>query len=80
MDKEIRLTLIATGFDTSRGMDGLNMPAEVVQYLKSLKQDEAKLDAPSFLRSRQFERSRRLTIPATKLERAPATTPAPSAN
>jgi len=51
MDKEVRLTLIATGFATKEAMAGTSREKEITRLLKGLKSDE--FDVPSFLRQRQ---------------------------
>ena len=55
MDKDIKITLIATGFETS-SLSGNNVnEAEISGYLKTLKGDnEEQLDVPAFLRRAQF--------------------------
>ena len=50
MDKDVRLTLIATGFVTRENIASISREKEVVRQLKSLPDDE--LDVPSFLRQR----------------------------
>ncbi|MGP8079045.1 MAG: cell division protein FtsZ [Dehalococcoidales bacterium] len=69
MDKDIKITLIATGFETT-SMSGNNVnEAEISGYLKTLKGDnEEQLDVPAFLRRAQFSQRH---IPAP----APATAP-----
>jgi len=55
MDKDIKITLIATGFETT-SMSGNNVnEAEISGYLKTLKGDnEEQLDVPAFLRRAQY--------------------------
>jgi cell division protein FtsZ len=56
MDKDIKITLVATGFATN-SLSGNNVnEAEISGYLKTLKADnnEEQLDVPAFLRRAQF--------------------------
>jgi cell division protein FtsZ len=64
MDKDIKITLIATGFETS-SLSGNNVnEAEISGYLKTLKGDnEEQLDVPAFLRRAQFTQ-RHMPTPA----------------
>ncbi len=50
MNKDVRLTLIATGFATKEAMAGIGKDKEMARLLKGLKSDE--LDVPSFMRQR----------------------------
>ena len=69
MDKDIKITLIATGFQTSSMSGNTVNEAEISGYLKTLKSDnEEQLDVPAFLRRAQFSQRRMPT---------PAPTPAP---
>jgi cell division protein FtsZ len=65
MDKDIKITLIATGFETT-SMSGNNVnEAEISGYLKTLKGDnEEQLDVPAFLRRAQFTQ-RHIPSPVT---------------
>ncbi len=56
MNNEIRLTLIATGFDNATGVNSANREKEITQQLKNLKGNE--LDTPSFLRQRTAAQAR----------------------
>jgi cell division protein FtsZ len=76
MDKEIRITLIATGFASKLGMAGLNWDEKITHFLTGLKENEDELDAPSFLRSPLFSHRRRIVTPSAKLDKAPLHTPA----
>jgi len=69
MDKDIKIVLVATGFETS-SLSGNNInEAEISGYLKTLRSDnEEQLDVPAFLRRAQFAQRRMPT---------PAPTPAP---
>jgi cell division protein FtsZ len=67
MDKEVRITLIATGFIAQGGYIWRGRDDEMVQYLTELKKSEEEMDAPSFLRRSLFGRRRQLPIePAEK--------------
>ena len=63
MDRDLRLTLIATGFASTVGLPGANREDELNKLLKSMKTEE-ELDMPSFLRRPLFSH-RRQSIPAT---------------
>jgi cell division protein FtsZ len=57
MGKDVRLTLIATGFKTRDTMDDADQAKELTSILKGIKDDE--LDMPSFSRQRDAYRARR---------------------
>jgi cell division protein FtsZ len=64
MDKDLKITLIATGFETSSMSGGNVNEAEISGYLKTLKSDsEEQLDVPAFLRRAQFSQ-RHMPAPA----------------
>jgi cell division protein FtsZ len=65
MDKDVNITLIATGFVSKGGMTGFNRDEELAQFMKGLKSEE-ELDLPSFLRRPLFSH-RRQGVPPTKL-------------
>ncbi len=69
MQKEIRITLIATGFIVSRGPAGFVQSEGLTQMLNELRKSEEDMDMPSFLRNRDFN-SRRKMPPPTKKESA----------
>jgi len=80
MDKDVKMTLIATGFEAS-SMGGSNVmrPEEMAEYLKDLKSEE-QLDVPAFLR-RPVMNQRRVpappqnpTQPAKTINRQPSYT------
>ncbi len=75
MDKEIRITLIATGFASKKGMAGVGRDEELTQFLTSLKKSEDELDVPSFLRRPLFSHRRQVAAASTKVEKAPIQTP-----
>jgi len=74
MDKEVRITLIATGFASKIGMAGVTRDEELNQFLKGLKSEE-ELDVPSFLRRPLFSHRRQAITPSTKLVKPPFQTP-----
>ncbi len=78
MDKDVKITLIATGFVSGKGLLRAGLSEEAKQFLMKLKNNEAELDAPSFLRHPEFSQRHQLVIPQTKVERAPAKAPVPS--
>ncbi|MDP2729840.1 MAG: cell division protein FtsZ [Dehalococcoidales bacterium] len=59
MDKEIRLTLIATGFTTKKGAAD-TQDEELRSFLSGLKTDEDALDVPPFLRHPLFRQRRQI--------------------
>ncbi|MBI4283479.1 MAG: cell division protein FtsZ [Chloroflexi bacterium] len=68
MDKEIRITLIATGFAAQRGIAGVGQDEELSNFLTGLKRSENEMDVPSFLRYPTGRR--RLTVaPSLKPEK-----------
>jgi cell division protein FtsZ len=67
MDKEVRITLIATGFVSREGWAWRGKDNEMTQYLTELRKSEEEMDAPSFLRRSLCGRRRQLpTVPAEK--------------
>ena len=70
MDKDIRITLIATGFKSKTGLSGTGEEEELTQLLKSIKSEE-ELDVPSFLRRPLFSHRRQAITSATKVEKIP---------
>jgi cell division protein FtsZ len=65
MDSEVRITLIATGFNTPDRpvVWGLAHNDETVRYLTDLRKSEEEMDTPSFLRKPSFGHRRDLPIP-----------------
>jgi cell division protein FtsZ len=64
LDKDIRITLIATGFQTSSLSGNTVNEAEISGYLKTLRSDnEEQLDVPAFLRRAQYTQ-RHMPAPA----------------
>ena len=74
MDKELKITLIATGFVSKKGMAGISRDEELTEFLSSLKKSEDELDVPSFLRRPLFSHRRQVVTSATKVEKAPQQT------
>jgi len=74
MDKEVKITLIATGFISKTGLAGVSREDELTQFLKGLKSEE-ELDVPSFLRRPLFSHRRQAITPSTKLVKPPLYTP-----
>lgn len=66
MDKEVRITLIATGFIAEHGLVGAGQDEELTKLLKNLKNNEDELDLPSFLRRPLFSLRRQLVVPPSK--------------
>ncbi|MFC1972620.1 cell division protein FtsZ [Chloroflexota bacterium] len=64
MDKDIRITLIATGFTSKVGMPGSDRDDELNRMLQGMKSEE-EMDMPSFLRRPLFSH-RRQSIATTK--------------
>ena len=77
MDKDLKITLIATGFETTSMSGGNVNEAEISGYLKTLKGDnEDQLDVPAFLRRAQFTQHHMPTpapAPAPQKQQAPKT-------
>jgi len=65
LDKEVRITLIATGFQSRIGQWDNGRDEAAMQVLKGLKTEE-EMDLPSFLRRPMFDR-RRAMPPTTKV-------------
>jgi cell division protein FtsZ len=64
MDKDIKITLIATGFETNSMSGSTANEAEISGYLNTLKTgNEDQLDVPAFLRRAQFS-GRHMPAPA----------------
>jgi len=74
MDKEVKITLIATGFISKTGQPTQNRDDEINQFLKSLKSEE-ELDVPSFLRRPLFSHRRQAISQTTQAVKPPVQTP-----
>ncbi|MBI4304123.1 MAG: cell division protein FtsZ, partial [Chloroflexi bacterium] len=66
MEKEVRITLVATGFVTQQGVIGFSRDAKT-EALIGLKDNEAELDVPSFLRNPRFSQRRQIVPPSAKI-------------
>jgi cell division protein FtsZ len=64
MDRDVRITLIATGFKSKAGVPGAREEDEMTNLLKGLKSED-ELDVPSFLRRPLFSH-RRQSISTTR--------------
>jgi cell division protein FtsZ len=73
MDSEVRITLIATGFNSKIGLAESGKDEELTQLLKTMKSEE-ELDVPSFLRRPLFSHRRQATTTTTKLVNTPSHT------
>jgi len=74
MEKEVKITLIATGFASKTGLAGVSRQDELTLLLKGLKSEE-ELDIPSFLRRPLFSHRRQVITPSTKPVKTPLRTP-----
>ena len=75
MDKDLKITLIATGFASQKKLAGIGRDEELTEFLTSLKKSEDEMDVPSFLRRPLFSHRRQVVTPATKVEKAPQQAP-----
>ena len=73
MDSEVRITLIATGFNSKIGLAESGKDEELTQLLKTMKSEE-ELDVPSFLRRPLFSHRRQAMTTTTKLVNTPSHT------
>lgn len=78
MDKEVKITLIATGFVSTIGLAGVSREEEFTQLLKGLKSED-ELDVPSFLRHPLFSYRHQMMAPSTKLVKPLSPTPSAKA-
>jgi len=78
MDRDLRLTLIATGFTSQVGLPGVDREDELNKLLKGMKTEE-ELDMPSFLRRPLFSH-RRQSIAATKPMKTFSPAPVPQSS
>ena len=76
MDKDIKITLIATGFLSRTGMVGVTQEEELNQLLKGIKNEE-ELDVPSFLRRPLFSHRRHVDTPSARITKTSTHTPLP---
>ncbi len=76
MGKDVKLTLIATGFASASGLVwGKGSTEELIKALTDLKNSEDGLDIPSFMRSPSFTRRRQILTPQVKIEKTQIKTP-----
>ena len=66
MDKDIKITLIATGFINKEGLTGISKDEDISNFLNSIKKSEDELDVPSFLRRPLFSHRRQVVTPSMK--------------
>ncbi len=66
MDKDIKITLIATGFLNKEGLAGISKDEDISEFLNSIKKSEDELDVPSFLRRPLFSHRRQVVTPSVK--------------
>ncbi|MBI4188113.1 MAG: cell division protein FtsZ, partial [Chloroflexi bacterium] len=76
MDKEVRITLITTGFASNKGMTDAGRDEELDQFLTNLKTSEEEMDVPSFMRRPMFERRRQMSTLYHTPGKTPQQTPA----
>jgi cell division protein FtsZ len=63
MNDHVRITLIATGFNTAKGTQQPSTnQAEMMELLSSLKEEEERMDTPSFLRQTRQVRSQQQSV------------------
>jgi len=74
MDKEVKITLIATGFVSKTGLVGVSREEEFAQLLKELKSED-ELDVPSFLRRPLFSHRRQAIAASTTFVKTPLRSP-----
>lgn len=76
MEKEVKITLIATGFASKNKVAGVgNQDEEMNQFLAGLKKSEDELDVPSFLRRPLFNHRRQVAPPSISPNKAQSRTP-----
>ncbi|MFC1987276.1 cell division protein FtsZ [Chloroflexota bacterium] len=67
MDKEVKITLVATGFMSKKTSGGRD--EEMDHFLNSLRKSEDEMDVPSFLRRPMFSHRRQVMTPSHKVEK-----------
>jgi cell division protein FtsZ len=77
MDKELKITLIATGFIAKENALGIGKDEELTQLLTSVKKSEDELDVPSFLRRPMVSHRRQSVNPSASIAKAPIETHLP---
>jgi len=73
MDKDIKITLIATGFINKEGLAGVRKDEDISDFLNSIKKSEDELDVPSFLRRPLFSHRRQVVTPSMKATKKTST-------
>jgi cell division protein FtsZ len=73
MDKDIKITLIATGFINKEGLAGIKKDEDISEFLDSIKKSEDELDVPSFLRRPLFSHRRQVVTPSMKATKKSST-------
>ena len=76
LEREVKITLIATGFASKAGMAGISQEEEWNQLLKGLKSED-ELDVPSLLRRPLFRHPRQALTSTKTLVKPPAQNPVP---
>jgi len=74
MDKDVKITLIATGFVSAKRLGDAGKDEELSEFLSGLKKSEDELDVPSFLRRPLFSHRRQMGTPSMKVEKKPLQT------
>ena len=70
MDKEVKITLITTGFAISKSNPIMSKKdAEMQKFLTTLKDSEEELDMPSFMRRPIFGRQNQVIPPAAQFDK-----------
>ncbi|MBI2850501.1 MAG: cell division protein FtsZ [Chloroflexi bacterium] len=78
MEREVRITLIATGFAVSNNKPLFSKKdEEIAKTLTKLRESEAELDVPSFMRRPSFSRQRQVIPPTVHHNRTNSPTAAP---
>src|SRR3990172_2274654 len=72
MNKEVRITLIATGFNIPKTTKPMfsKKDEEIANFLSSIKDSEEELDMPSFMRRPAFGRQNHVIPPAAQINKA----------
>ncbi|MDP6127791.1 MAG: cell division protein FtsZ [Dehalococcoidales bacterium] len=70
MEKELKITLIATGFVSRGGLPGSSQDEELNKLLSNLKGSEDELDVPSFLRRPLFSHRRQTATPPVQAKKS----------
>ncbi len=76
LDKDVKITLIATGFASQRGLMGAIRDEKLEAFLTNLKESEEELDVPSFMRNPLFSHRRDMVTHSAKSNKESVHTPA----